>query len=226
VALHLLAERARASWPPKGPDAAELRKQVLVQRLLERELEPGIAEDSLPDAFLRSIYERAKQVFVHSRLVEVGVLNISVPHNAPADARAHARAAMADLAKTIAQRSKPTAADFIQLGAQTTWQQRRVQYTQITQSDTGPFSAKFGAAVFRLHAVGEVTGVIEDEGGLAIACYIGERPAINRPFEAVRQEMRTQAYPHWRQKKFVDFADAIAAQHEVQIHTSRLSPGS
>jgi hypothetical protein len=214
IALHLLAERAREAWPPQAP---ELRKQVLVQRLLERELEPTLAPENVPDVDLRPFYERAHALFVHSRQVDVAVLHFPFRHNTTPEQQAAGRLTMAQLAAVFAQRGHTLEA-LLALAGDPAWQSRGVQYFRFLQSETEPYSPQFAKAALALDHVGQVTGVLEDPWGLNIALYLGDRPARNTPFEEVRLDMRKDYYPRWRQTRFAEFADRAAARHAVEVH--------
>jgi hypothetical protein len=230
IAFHLLAERHRAAWPPGDPAAEEARREILVQRLLERELEPKLRLEDLPDEEVRKLYDHAIDTFVHPRLVEVAVLDITVGHRASPAARAAVRQAAGELRAAALARKARTPEDFMALAGEPAWQEKRVRYFKFLQAREKPYSARFGAEVAKLKTPGEISGVIEDDYGVYVAQYVSERPPESTPFEAVRGQLRDGYYPRWRQLKFQELIDALAARHEVEVHpdllaTSR-SPGS
>jgi hypothetical protein len=218
VAFHLLAEHARAAgaWPPDGPEAARLRKEVLVQRMLERELEPGVGPEDITDAELRALYDKALITFVHPRLVEVAVLEITPGRRATPAVRAEARENALALVAAVRAGKGQSPADLQVLASDEGWHRKRVRYTRFLQGPNGPKSTTFAAAVTKLRP-GETSGLIEDEYGLYVARYAGERPAKNVTFEEAKAELRTGFYPRWRLSKFLEFADQAAAKHEVEI---------
>jgi hypothetical protein len=218
VAQHLLAERSRASWPPGTPEAAALRKQVLVQRLLERELEPVLRVDNIPDGELRQFYQRARSFFVHARKVEVAVLHFPFRNNTPEEQKAAGRKTMAELAPLVTLRGH-TADDLRAFAADPAWKNRGVQYFRFLQSDEEPYSPQFGKAALALKGPGQTTGVLEDAWGLNIALYLGERAPRNSSFEEVRDDMRKDYFPRWRQAKFLEFTDRAATHHVVEVHS-------
>jgi hypothetical protein len=221
VAFHLLAEHARAAraWPPDGPATAELRKQVLVQRMLEREFEPGVGPEDITDPELRVLYDRARITFVHPRLVEVAILEITPGRSATAAVRAEARQNAVALLAAIQAKGSHTASDLQVLAADEHWRSKRVRSSRFLQGPDGPKSTRFAAAVARLKP-GETSGLIEDEYGFYIARQIDERPAKNVTFEQARAELRAGFYPRWRLRKFLEFAERVAARHEVEIRSS------
>ncbi len=228
IAFHLLAERARPSWF-SAPNEAIL-KQVLVQRLLERDLESRTGADDMPDMEVQRLYDRARTHFVHPRLVEVAVLTIPYGRKATAGDKALARAAATELAAYVAKRPVRTAEDFEAIAAEEIWRKKQVSHSRFLQGPDSPYPAKFGVEVARLKAPGQTTGVIEDETRLHIARYAGEKPPSNTTFEQVRAELRAGHYPRWRQARFIELADGLAAKHTVEQNPAALAgsrvPGS
>jgi hypothetical protein len=226
IAFHLLAEHARGAlpWPPA--DGEDLHKRILVQRMLERELEPATRIEDLGDAEVRPFYDRARRSFVHPRLVEVATLEVHPPRNAPASAWAEARQTMAALKAVVDARRNLTLEDFMQLAREESWQHRGVRSFRFLQGPEGPHPASFAAVVGKLQTAGETTGIIEDTVGVAVARYLSDKPARNQSFEQVRAELRAGYYPRWRQRKFLEFAERVAAGHEVEIHSPIAGPGS
>jgi hypothetical protein len=228
IDLNLLAERLRSRWPPqdRDPEARSLEREMLVQRLMERDFEATSRPEDMPDATVKTIYDASVDQFVHPRLVEVAVLSRPLGKRATPEKRAEARKTMTELAAAVALRPLRTPEDFQALAIEDQWRGRQVQYFRFQQAGDKPYSAKFGAVVNKLKTPGETTGIIEDEGGVSIARYVGERPAANRSFEQVKQELRDAFYPRWRQAKFLEFTQQLATQHEVELHPGALAAPS
>jgi hypothetical protein len=226
ITFHLLAERWRAAWPPR--EGEDTHRQILVQRLLEQELEARTRPQDLPDADLRALYQRAIDTFVHPRLVEVAVLDVTVGQRASPEARAEARQTAAALRAAAQAGKAQTPEAFMALAGEERWQSKRVRYFRFVQGREKPYSARFGAEVAKLKSRGELSGVIEDEYGAYLAQYVAERPPESIPFERVREQLREGYYPRWRQGRFQELVQSVRAQHEVELHPDRLvpSPGS
>jgi hypothetical protein len=225
IALNLLAERVRARWPPQDRDAEAraLEREMLVQRLVERDFEATSRPQDMPDAAVRVLYDAAYDKFVHPHLVEVAVLTLTPGKRATPEQRAEAKKTMTELAAVVALRRERTPEDLQVLSLEDTWRSRRVGYFRFMQAGDKPYTAKFGAVVEKMKTPGETSGLIEDEFGFYIARYVGERPAQNQTFEQVKKELREGYYPRWRQAKFLEFAQQLAAQHEVEIHPGALT---
>jgi hypothetical protein len=227
IAFHLLAERSRERqpWPPAAGATERLRKEVLVQRLLERELEPHLRPEDISDPELRVLYDRARVSFVHPRLVEVGTLEVTVGTKATPEVRAAARETMTALKQVVDGLPGRAGEDLQKLSFDEKWRKRRVRYFHFLQGPDEPHSATFGAAVAKMAAKpGETIGVLEDERGFYLARYLGDRPAKNQPFEEVRAELRAGYYSRWRQQKFLDFVEQVSARHQVEVRSTTTGP--
>jgi hypothetical protein len=221
VGFHLLAEKARALGIE--PDAAAaVPAELLVQRLIERDFEAVTRPADLPEQDLRRSYERARDWFVHSRLVEIAILSVYTGALMKPEPRARARATAAELSQAISARPARTAEDFLEVARDPAWASRRVSVTRLWQSSDKPFGPRVGAAVLRLRAPGDTTALVEDESGYHIARYIAERPARDLPFEAARQEIRREAYPRWRQARFAELVARLSAQHRIELSPENL----
>lgn len=222
IALHLLAEPLRGQWPPADPQARQLEQEMLVQRLLEREFEPGSRKEDMPDSVVRVLYDGAIDKFVHPKLVEVAVLTVTPGKKATPEARAEARKTILELKALIDARPLRTPEDLQEAIADGKWYSRRVQFFRFLQAGDKPYSAKFAAEAGRMKTPGE-TALIEDEYGFYITRYISERPPQNKTFEMVRQELRDGFYPRWRQGKFLEFVQQAKGRHHVELHASALA---
>lgn len=223
IAFHALAERVRAAWPPEDEAARTLHRQVLVQRLLERDLEPRVRPEDLPDAEVRKIYDGSLDKFVHGRRVEVAVLQVTVGRKGTPELRAQSKETATALAALVEKRKERTFEDFQKIATDREWSDRRVKYYRFMQEQDRPYSAVFGAAVQRLKKPGETTPLIEDFFGFYIARYISEVAPRNVSFEQVRQELRDGYYQRWRKMQFDELSNQAAARHRVEINLTPLT---
>jgi hypothetical protein len=229
IDLHLLAEAVRGQWPPQDhdPRALALEREMLVQRLLERDLETVLRPEDMPDSAVRVLYDSALDKFVHPRLVEVAVLALTPGKRALPAVRAEARKTMTELKAQVDLRKERTPEDLQAALAEGKWREKRVQFFRFMQAGDKPYSARFGAEVGKMKTPGETLGVIEDDYGFYIARFISERPPQNQTFEQVKKDLRAGYYQRWRQVRFLEFTQQLAASHEVEIHAGALTtPGS
>lgn len=229
VVSHLLAERARyEGWRPPGPSDPEV-KSVLVQRFLERDLDPRLRAESVPDRLLRPLYERSKASFVHPRLVEIGVLTIYTGVLMKPEPRQRRASTAAELASYLKEHPPSTLADFEAVARDPAWSSRAVVYRRFLQSPDQPLSAKVGGEIVKLRSPGEMTPLLTDQDGFFVARYVGERPPANITFEMARDRLRAGYLEHWQRQQFEELTGKLMREHKVEAYFDRIptnEPGS
>jgi hypothetical protein len=224
IDFELLAQAAAATVSPTtDDDVAEARDQAAVQLLLERELEPRLGKDAIPDEVLRGLYQKAQSVFVHPRLVEVGLLIVYTGARMKDLPRAEA-VATARALETAVRGQPATPEGWKALAALPAWHDRKVQFTRTWQALDEPFPVEVGRAVANLRHPGDATPLIINEMGCFLACYISERPPENVTFEQARGQLRDQVYERWKKAQFLEFAQAAANPHRIEAYPERFAP--
>jgi hypothetical protein len=224
VAFNLLAERARAAGlRPEDPGGLQARREVLVQRLIERDFEPRLEPEALTDAELRPMYERLKSRYVHPRLVEVVIASVYTGPRMKPEPRTRARATATEFRDFVAKRPLRTAEDLLTAAREPSWVARNVAVAQLLQGPDKPFGPEVGAAVLNLVHVGDTTSLVEDENGYHLARYVGERPPRNVPYEEAREALRAEVLPAWRQQRFLQVAASLAPGHSIELYPARLT---
>jgi hypothetical protein len=223
VAANLLAERARqAGMRPPPPRETDV-ESALVQRLLERELEPSLRAEAMPDSVLRPLYDRAKAAFVHPRRVEIGMLAVYTGARMDDARRGKRQKAATDLAAWLKAHPPATLEDFAAIGREPEWQARGVVYDRFLQSSAEPIGGKVGQAMAKLHTVGETTSLLADDDGFYIARYISEQAPETITFEQARGKLKAAYLETWRQQRFLEFTGRLMQGHRIEAHLDRLS---
>ena len=227
VTFHLLAERARERGHNRRITETTVPRELLVQRLIEREFEPSVEMDDLTDQELRGIYERTRAKYVHPRMVRVALLSVYPRRGMPKDvAKAKARETALALFEYVSKRADRTHEDFAQISKEEAWTARRVNFSRIWQGpdeDWGAMRAEEGAAIARLRRPGDTSPLLEDAGAYHIARYIEETPAKDLAFEKVREEIRSEHYPGWRRHRFERFVSGLTEKHRLEAFTDRVT---
>jgi hypothetical protein len=208
---------------PPSSDDEEVRA-ALVQRLLERELEPSLQQKDMSDAALRPLYDRARDNFVHPRLVDVGMLTIYTGPLMKDEPRKERRETASELAAWLANHPAESVEKFAKLAQDPGWAKRGVGYRRLLQGPDEPFSKIIGDEVIKLRAPGENTPLMADETGFYIARYIDEKPAQNVSFEQAREQLAAAYFQRWSQEQFLAFSSKLLQSHKVEIHFDRLAP--
>jgi parvulin-like peptidyl-prolyl cis-trans isomerase-like protein len=204
------------------PEVADARDRAAVQRMVERELEPKLTKQAIPDDVLQQVYDKARSVFVHPRLVEVAMLSVYTGGRMKDEPRAQARATARELEAYVRAKNPPTPDAFEAVASEPAWRERKVKHARLLQALEEPFAADVGRVVATLKGPGDTTPLIEAESGFHIARYVSERPAENITFEAARPRLRDQIFERWRQSAFLDFAQAAAGSHVIEAYPERL----
>jgi hypothetical protein len=222
IADYLLTEYARlhghASATASDPDV----QSALVQRLLEKELEPNLRPEATPDSDLRPLYERGRESFVHSRLVEIGLLAVYTGAPMAKEDREPREQTARELALYLKAHPPKTLEDFTAIANDPAWSSRKVVFTRMIQGIDQPLSKAVGTEVGKLHTPGDTTPLVVYEDGGFIARYISERPAENITFEQARGKLLAGSYEHWRRQQFLEFTTKLARMHHVEMHADRL----
>jgi hypothetical protein len=222
IATNLLAEYARQQGFTPASTSDHDVQSALVQRLLEKELEPTMRPEAIPDSDLRQIYEKARDVFIHPRLVEIGFLAVYTGALMGKEDREAREQTGKDLALYLKNHPAKTLDEFSALAREPSWAIRHIVFNRLFQGTDKPLPKAVGAEVSRLRAPGDTTPLVVDEDGSFIARYISERPAENVTFDQARGTLQTGFYEHWRLKHFLEFTNKLAQLHRVETHPDRL----
>ena len=224
ITFEVLAQAA-AKDEPAGAEAEQQQalRAVMVQRLLEREIEPHLARDAVADSDVRALYERAKPRFVHGRLVEIAILSVFTGARMKPEPRARASSVARAVRALVNARGMHTAAELEALAKDPVWTERKVTFTTTWQGEDHPFPAVVGRAVQSLSRPGEMTEVVEDETGSYIALYLSEKPPANVPFNEAAPILRDEMYEPWRRQRFLQLALTLAQDHAIEVFPENFS---
>jgi hypothetical protein len=226
IRFQLLAERARERGIAAQITTSQVPASLLVQRLIEREFEPGADPEDLPDQELKRLYDLNKMRYVHPRMVQVALLSVYPPRGLPKpEAFAKARQTAQELYDLVSKRPARTAADFSTIARDPAWSSRKVSVTTIWQGPdehSGQLRTEDGIAISKLRRPGDTTPLLSDNGAYRIARYIDEMAPKNIPFSEAREELRRQYYPQWRPQHFKQFAARLVDQHRVEVFTDKV----
>lgn len=222
IASSLLAEQARVQGYPRAGVSDPDVQSALVQRLLEKEFEPSIRPDAVPDSDLRPLYERARRSFVHPRLVEIGVLAVYTGAPMGKEDREPREQTARELALYLKKHPAKTLDEFTGLAHDPLWSGRSVVFKRMLQSTDWPLSEAVGAEVGKLRAPGDTTPLVVDEDGSFITRYISEQPAEDVTFERARGKLLAGFHEQWRRKQFLEFTRKLARLHRVETYPDRL----
>jgi hypothetical protein len=225
ITFEVLAQEAAGAPPVPSPDDLAERKKVEVQRLIEREIEPQLRPESIPEADVRALYQRGKRRFVHGRLVQatVACLFTGARMNDVRRARAEANAKL--LAAYLQTHPPRSSADLEAVVKQPEWVDRQISVTTVWQEEQAgePFPAAVGHALSALHKPGDRTPLVGDETGYYIAVYAAEEPPSDQSFEEVAPALRAEMYEPWRRQRFLRLTMDLSAGHDIEVFPENLT---
>jgi hypothetical protein len=223
ISLHLLAETARPQqgFSPQWMSDVEL-KSALAERLIDREVAPKLVRESVPDAELKGIYQKAIKAFVHPRLVDIAVLAVYTGPLMKKEPRLKRAETARALAAYLATRTIRGPEDFEAIAKDPAWQDRKVSFGRFLQGDDEPFSAEMGTAVAKLRAPGDTTRLVEDETGFYWATYAGEKPPENITFAEAKPSLLQRYYERWRKLQLEKLVRQLGEGHRIEAHPQLL----
>ena len=222
IATNLLAEYARQRGFLLTSPADHDVQSAFAQRLLEKELNPTMRPEAIPDSDLRPIYDKARDVFVHSRLVEIGLLAVYTGAPMEKEDREPREQTGRELALYLKNHPAKTLDEFSALAKDPAWAKQHVVFKRLFQGLDKPLAKAVGAEVSKLHTPGDTTPLVVNDDGSFIARYISERPAENVSFEQARGKLQIGYYEHWHRQHFLDFTSKLVQLHRVEMHPDRL----
>lgn len=214
VRVEVLAQEAERRGFGDHPDVVRTMKTVMIQKLMADHL-AKITPDSVPLEDMRAYYEENKSRFHQPAQVRVSAIIV--------DDKAQA-------AKAAAKAKGPQGESLLGfrklVTAYSTDEKTRSRGGDLRYfgKDSTTIPAPVIEAAFALEGMGDVAGPIATEdGSFYIITLTGTREAIDRPFEAVKRQIRNRLYRQRREQAQGDLIEKLKAQSEIVIHQDRLA---
>lgn len=224
ITFEVLAQSAAGQQSTPTPAEVAAQKKVEVERLVEREIEPQLRPENIPDADVRALYQRGKGRFVHGRLVQATVLCLFTGARMNAERRARVEGSAKALAAYLDAHPARTSGELEALAKEPQWADRQVSVTTVWQDQDAdqPFPPVVGHALAGLHKPGDRTPLIGDETGYYIATYVAEEPPLNQSFEEAAPTLRAEMYQPWRRQRFLRLTMDLSAGHDIEVFPDNL----
>jgi peptidyl-prolyl cis-trans isomerase C len=212
VKFEILAKEAQRKGYDKDPEVLRTMKQVMIQKLLKQEFERVRIED-VPEADIKAYFDSHQDEF--NKPPEVRVSMILVKDDATAkkvegDARLKGieNAGFRELVSqySVDQETKDRGGDL-----------------RFFDANSKELPREIVDAAFKLQNIGDTTGAVKTKGGVAILKLTGQRKALVRSLEDVKQQIRSKLYRERRQKMMDDFEQGLRQKAKVEVHPERLA---
>jgi hypothetical protein len=224
IVFELLARAAEDATLGTPADEQTEVRLVTVQRLIERELEPLLTRQAIPDAEVRALYEKGKRRFVHGRLVQALVLGFFTGARMKPEPRARAEQNATLLEAFLDQHPPATPAALERLAKDPVWVERKLSASTVWQEENQgePYPELVGRALAKL-APGSLSPLLVDETGAYIVLVLAKKPAEARTFEQVAPELRNEMHEPWRRQRFLHLIMDMASGHDVTVVPENLA---
>lgn len=217
VALELLSQRAARQTFARGEEARAGLRQVLAQAYVQREIEPRLGLEAVPESLLRKAYERTRAGHVHPRLRRVALLQLFTPEKAGPQRRTQAAAWSKELEVWVARPENRTLQRWRALPQEPPWNERLLTAGVTWVPEGEAYSEALNRAIFQLPGWNAITPLVADPFGFHLAMYLGEREARNVSFEEAQPRLRSQLHEGWRQQRFLELTDELARKAGAQV---------
>ncbi|MCS6912613.1 MAG: peptidyl-prolyl cis-trans isomerase [Myxococcales bacterium] len=212
IKFEILAKEAQRRGFDKDPEVVRTMKQVMIQKLLQQAFDKVRIED-ITEAEIKAYFESHLSEF--NKPPEVRVSMILVRDEATA------RKVLED------SRSKGLEnAGFRELVAQYSIDaetRERGGDLRFFDADNRELPREIVEAAFKLQNIGDTSPAIKTRGGYAILKLTGQRKALVRTLDDVRQQIRSKLYRERRQKLMQEYEAELRAKAKVVVHPERLA---
>jgi hypothetical protein len=228
IAFELLAQEAARRGAGADPEVAEARKREAARRFLQQEFEAHHRPEDIPDAELRTQYQRNLRHFEHPELSEVisALFNARRGRATKAElARAQARAQeLTARLKAEQPKDGKTARQIMELFEGDTQQPMRID--EFTTWPGAPADPDWLKVALTLRRPGQISEPVRSEYGWHVIYLKHITPALKTPEPAALAVVRRELHPLWQRAAFSRFLDELQAKHAVTLHPELLRPAA
>jgi len=221
VTSEVLYQEALRLGLDREPEIHRSIRQMLTQRLLNRQVTEAVLSRKIEETKLRRYYDRHVGEFSRPEQLRLADIFIAVPAGATAEEKGELRKKAGQvLAEAVAMSGKRTG--FGSLVAQ--YSDRHANYGK---GDTGFFDKegkpvgidrKLAEAAFGLERVGNLgQEVVETPDGYHIIMLVGRRSAQKRPLAAVKSELERRIRREAVTKARKAYIESLKQKDEIQI---------
>jgi peptidyl-prolyl cis-trans isomerase C len=212
VKFEILAGEAKKRSLDRDPEVVRVMKQVMVRKLMDEvfartkieditEAEIKRYFDEHPDEFNRPPEVRASMILVKDEATAQKVL---------ADAR-------------VKGLENAGFRDLVQQYSTDLETKERGGDLRFFDEKSRELPREVVEAAFKLQNIGDVSPPIKTQHGFAILKLTGQRKALTRSLDDVRQQIRGKLFRERRQKKMDEFEAELRSKARVEVHPERLA---
>lgn len=238
VRFEVLAKEARARGYEDDPEVEDAIKKIIVQRLTREEFDGRVQLKDITDAELRSYYDAHKADYQKPEMVRASVITFAIAEGKMTKDQAKAKA------QEVAKKAKEKLDDRAHFKALVEEHSAdpvtKAAGGDIRYLDRAEVEGRYGKpaadwlfapATDTAKTAAEDVGAVSDpfevtQGGTSSAFVVmkrtGRRKAIERDFEAVKNQIKNVVYREKRTTEFNAFVEQLKQKHKVVIHEDKL----
>jgi peptidyl-prolyl cis-trans isomerase C len=229
VRFEVLAAEARARGYEQDPEVEDAIKKIIVQRLTREEFDGRVQLKDVTDAELKTYFDAHKSDYQKPEMARASVVTVAFSDGkAPGGMTKAQAAAAAEQVRKEADAKRDDRAFFKSLVEKhSTDAATKAAGGDIRYLDKAEVEGRFGKAaaewLFGADDVNAVSGVIETEGAFHVLKRTGKRKAIERDFEAVKNQIKNVVYREKRSAAFATFVDELKVKHKVSVQEDKFT---
>jgi peptidyl-prolyl cis-trans isomerase C len=224
VRFEVLANEARRQGLDKDPEVISTVEKILVQKLVQRKFQDQSGAKDIPDADLQKYYDEHHDEFFRPRRMRLAGIVWTAPKGSPE--RAKKAAAAARVVKEVKAEEKKNAMAF----AAAVTKHSEDAASRAVAGDLGfktraEMETAWGPAVAEAASalkMGETSGLLETDAGLMMLKATGVQEELNRPFEAVKQQIAGKLFREKRTKDFDALVKRLKDEAKVTVDEKAL----
>lgn len=224
IRFEVLAQEAMRKGMDKDPEVLETTKKVMVQKLIRQQFDETNGGKDIPEGELKTYYDSHVDDYVKPERVRASqVFFAGEDAKKKGEGKKKAQKLMTDLK---AQETKGNANAFADAA--------RAQSEDVATKAIGGdmryfskdemgrnYSPELAEGVFKLPKENEMA-VVESPKGVHLVKLTGRQPALDRPFDQVKDQIRQRLFRERRTKDFDEFVKKLREEAKIQIDDAEL----
>ncbi len=217
IRFEVMASEAQKRGYDKDPEVMRVMKQQMISKFLQKDFEPKVKVEDVPDADVEKYYKDHPEEF--NKKDEVRVSEILVKDKAKAvKAVAEAKAQP----KTLGADQKGFR-DLVTKYSEDEDSKARGGDLTFFDKDTQAYPKEIVEASFALAEVGDVSAPLKTEKGWVVLKLTQKRPGFSRPLAEVKRQIQQRLFRDTRTKALDTFVADLKKQTKITFHDDNLA---
>ena len=229
IRFELLAAEARARGYEDDPEVEEAVKKIIVQRLTREEFDGRVQLKDITEAELKAYFDAHKADYQKPEMARASVVTIAFGEG-KALSKDKAKAAADEVVKMTAAKADDRAFFKSLVEKHSTDEATKAAGGDVRYLEQAEVEGRFGKdAATWLFSSEDINAVspafeVKTQSGDAFVVLkrTGRRKAIERDFEAVKNQIKNVVYREKRTTEFNAFVESLKQKHKVVVHADKV----